>query len=133
MVASKTQRRTELKERLREAGLRATGPRLEVLAALEAQQGAVTHGDLADRLADQGIDRATVYRNLTDLTEAGILRRTDLGDHVWRFELIAGEGAHEAALHPHFICGECGTVSCMPDVEVVAPRSAQRHEQCVNQ
>ncbi len=126
MVASKTQRRTELKERLREAGLRATGPRLEVLAALEAQQGAVTHGDLADRLADQGIDRATVYRNLTDLTEAGILRRTDLGDHVWRFELIAGEGAHEAALHPHFICGECGTVSCMPDVEVVAPRSAQR-------
>ena len=60
------------------------------------------------------MDRTTVYRNLVDLTEAGLVQRTDLGDHVWRFELKRGEGA--SIRHPHFTCTDCGTVSCLPEV-----------------
>ncbi len=126
MPASKSKRRVELQDRLRAAGLRATGPRLAVLASLEDGKGAVTHAEVADRLADEGLDRATVYRNLIDLTDAGLLRRSDLGDHVWRFELVGAQGGHADELHPHFICSECGTVSCMPEMELVAPRSAQK-------
>ena len=78
----------------------------------------VSHGEVADRLASQAWDRATIYRNLTDLAEVGLLRRTDVGDHVWRFEAIE----HEASAHPHFVCTECGTVECLPEIELTLRR-----------
>ena len=34
-----------------------------------------------------------------DLTEAGLLHRTDLGDHVWRFELCRETGARTHVVH----------------------------------
>jgi len=52
-----------------------------------------------------------------DLSEAGLVERRDLGDHVWRFEL-RGVGAVHAQQHPHLICIDCGAVSCLDDVEV---------------
>src|SRR5688572_31535064 len=83
-----------LREELHAAGLRATGPRLAVLRSLYAATGPVSHGDVAASLAGEGWDRATVYRNLMDLTEAGLLKRTDHGDHTWRFERRGKETAH---------------------------------------
>ena len=77
----------EVRKVIRDAGLRVTAPRVAVMLRVEQTQGPVTHADIADALSPQGWDRATIYRNLTDLTEAGLLRRTDMGDHVWRFEL----------------------------------------------
>jgi Fur family ferric uptake transcriptional regulator len=81
-----------------------------------AAQGPLTHADVCERLADAGFDRATVYRNLADLTDAGLLRRSDLGDHLWRFELkTEGEhAAHPDEVHTHFVCTECGAVACLP-------------------
>jgi len=102
---------------LRDAGLRKTGPRLAVLEVLERAKSPLSHGDVAGELDDETLDQATVYRNLIALTEAGLVRRTDLGDHVWRFELVRAYTAHEMA-HPHFVCTDCGTVSCMPGVTV---------------
>ncbi len=75
----------------------------------------MSHGDVADRLASQQWDRATIYRNLIDLAEAGLLRRTDVGDHVWRFEALRDD--HDVA-HPHFVCTECGTIECLPEIEL---------------
>jgi Fur family ferric uptake transcriptional regulator len=114
-----------LREELRAVGLRATNARLLVLDAMHAVRGPVSHGELATTLADRGLDRVTVYRNLVDLTDAGLLRRTDLGDHTWRFELAATD-AHDHATasdaHPHFLCDACGDVTCLPDeaVQIVA-------------
>jgi Fur family ferric uptake transcriptional regulator len=59
----------------------------------------------------------TLYRNLIDLAEAGIVRRTDHGDHVWRYELKTSEDGHDTT-HPHFVCTDCGEVACLPDVAV---------------
>lgn len=118
-----------LKADLHAAGLRATGPRLAVLKSLYAATGPVSHGDVAASLAPEGWDRATVYRNLIDLTEAGLLRRTDHGDHTWRFELRTRETAHLIEdPHPHFMCDTCGDVSCLPDeaVQVVAARGTPK-------
>jgi Fur family ferric uptake transcriptional regulator len=106
-----------LADTLRAAGLRRTGPRVAVLARLSAAEGPMTHGALADELHHLGFDRATIYRNLMDLTEAGLVSRSDLGDHVWRFEL-KGAGARHAKVHPHLVCTECSQVSCLTDVEV---------------
>lgn len=102
---------------LRDAGLRITAPRVAVLEHLLDQSAPVSHADLCRSLEKDGFDRATLYRNLIDLTDRGIVTRTDLGDHVWRFELKRREGSHVAA-HPHFVCSDCGTVSCLPDVTV---------------
>lgn len=103
---------------LRDAGLRVTGSRVAVVEHLFAQQAPVSHADLCRALEGAGFDRATLYRNLTDLTQVGLVTRTDLGDHVWRFEVRRRhEGSHDAT-HPHFVCSDCGAVSCLPDVAV---------------
>jgi Fur family ferric uptake transcriptional regulator len=111
----KTAARREIQKVLRAAGLRATQPRVAVLRELMAARSPLSHGDVADTLSGDGFDRATVYRNLMDLTEAGLARRSDIGDHVWRFELMTPESDHQEETHPHFICGECGAVSCLPE------------------
>jgi Fur family ferric uptake transcriptional regulator len=111
---------------LRNAGLRRTGPRVAVLARLSAAEGPMTHGALADELSHLGFDRATIYRNLIDLTEAELVSRSDHGDHVWRFEL-KGAAARHRRVHPHLVCTACGEVSCLNDVEVkITSRGALR-------
>ena len=109
--------------RLRETGLRCTAARLAVLAHLMEATGPKTHAEVSDALTDRGFDRATIYRNLTELTEATIVSRVELGDHVWRFELRrAGTPGQD---HPHFLCTTCGEVSCLDDVNVaITPKSA---------
>ncbi|HEX8824715.1 MAG TPA: Fur family transcriptional regulator [Archangium sp.] len=104
---------SEYQERLRAAGLRSTAPRVAVLRELESATAPLSHADLVEALDDQGYDRVTIYRNLTDLTEAGLVIRADLGDHVWRFELKREEKAHQGT-HPHFTCTDCGSVACLP-------------------
>ncbi|MBA3821656.1 MAG: transcriptional repressor [Deltaproteobacteria bacterium] len=120
----------ELRSAVRESGLRATPSRLAVLELVRASDSPMSHGEVADRLTAQPWDRATIYRNLTDLVEVGLLRRTDVGDHVWRFEAV--RDGHDAA-HPHFVCTECGTVECMPDIELAirrakAPRAVKQRQ-----
>jgi Fur family ferric uptake transcriptional regulator len=107
-----------LRNEIRGRGLRATPSRVTVLALLRDSDTPLSHGDVADKLHDHASDRATVYRNLIDLAEAGLLRRIDLGDHVWRFEAISAAGAGDQ--HPHFVCTECGVVECLPDLELSA-------------
>jgi Fur family transcriptional regulator, ferric uptake regulator len=106
----------QLKNTIRGVGLRSTAPRVAVLKRLMGASTPVSHGELVDTLAEEGMDRTTVYRNLVDLTEAGLVQRTDLGDHVWRFELKRGTG--ESVRHPHFTCTDCGSVACLPEVTV---------------
>jgi Fur family ferric uptake transcriptional regulator len=103
----------ELKSTIRKAGLRSTAPRVAVLRRLVQASTPVSHGELVEELADEGMDRTTVYRNLVDLTDAGLVQRTDLGDHVWRFEL---KRALDEPRHPHFTCTDCGVVACLPEV-----------------
>jgi Fur family ferric uptake transcriptional regulator len=101
---------------LRAHGLRRTDPRVAVLGFLHGHPKPISHAELTDALAPLGLDRVTVYRNLVDLAEAGILVRSDLGDHVWRFELTGGHA--EEASHPHFVCTDCGGITCLPDASV---------------
>ena len=66
---------------LRAHGLRRTDPRVAVLGFLHGQPKPISHAELTDALAPRGLDRVTVYRNLVDLAEAGILVRSDLHGH----------------------------------------------------
>lgn len=106
----------EIRHLLRAAGLRGTPARIAVMRELRSAVAPMTHSELADRLVPLGFDKATVFRNLTDLSEAELIGRTELGDHVWRFEILDPNDP-QAGKHPHFVCVECGSVSCLGDME----------------
>ena len=102
----------ELRALLRRQGLRATSPRLDVLAILHDERSPMTHEALMERLPGS-FDRASVWRILAQLGEKGLLRRMDLGDRIWRYELYDACRA-VAPDHAHFLCEGCGDVQCLP-------------------
>lgn len=106
----------EIRELLKEAGLRSTSARLAVLQRLRQADRPMTHAELSEQMVPIGFDKATVFRNLTDLTEANLVSRTELGDRVWRFE-IRDPHDETGGKHPHFVCLDCGQVNCMSDIE----------------
>jgi Fur family ferric uptake transcriptional regulator len=111
----------DLRTLIRSRKLRATPSRIAVLGLLIERAHPLSHADVSEQLSVHGWDPATLYRNLTDLVDVGLARRTDVGDHVWRFEIVGDD--HDAAAHPHFICTECGTVECLPIMQFVLPRA----------
>ena len=119
---------------LRAAGLRSTTPRIAVLEYFHTHGGQNSHAELFVALEGRGFDRATIYRILIDLADSKILTRTDLGDHVWRFELRKGVGGVEHNDdHPHFVCIDCGEVSCLPSLSfkiegrLIVPKSVRKN------
>ena len=118
--------REQFREQVRSAGLRATKSRIAVLCLLADRAVPMSHAEVTDALSSQDWDRATLYRNLTDLTDAGLLRRFDLGDRVWRFELATTAHDAESTEHPHFLCTSCGDVQCLPTLQLPAGRNLPR-------
>ncbi|MCU0687257.1 MAG: transcriptional repressor [Polyangiaceae bacterium] len=100
---------------------------MTILRELATLRVPASHPELTERLAGAGLDRATIYRNLLSLTEAGLLVKVQLGDNVWRFELPSLKSAKHGA-HPHFVCNDCGDVACLPETAV-----ALRGEAILNQ
>jgi Fur family ferric uptake transcriptional regulator len=92
------------RERLKQADLRITAPRLAVLEAL-AEGGA--HAD-AETLAKAARSRLgtlstqAVYDNLHTLVQIGMVRRIEPAGHPARYELRVGDNHH------HIICRQCG-------------------------
>lgn len=109
----------EARKMLKDAGLRSTPARISVINALKRSTKPQTHAELSDQLVPMGFDKATVFRNLTDLSEAELVLRTELGDHVWRFELR--DPTHDRSSHPHFVCVDCGSVSCIVEMALPSP------------
>lgn len=108
---------SEVRTTIRAAGMRSTAPRVSVLERLRRARAPLSHAEITAQLLPLGFDRATIYRNLVDLADAGLVSRVDLGDHVWRYEVRAAPPAGEGD-HPHFVCNDCGTVACLPAVSV---------------
>lgn len=115
-------REAQLRAQLAGRGLRVTPQRLSVLRALGEQPRALSHGELTGQIDPAQMDRATVYRNLMTLAEAGLVLRTQLGDGVWRYELLPEEGPGHGA-HPHLVCTDCGQVRCLPASAVRVERA----------
>jgi Fur family transcriptional regulator, ferric uptake regulator len=132
MAAPSHRRRAEreagIRVDLRAAGLRVTTARIAVLELLRQASGPLSHAELVEQLEGRAGDPATVFRNLGALSDAGLAVRADLGDHVWRFEsrsASAREPASEGHEHPHFLCRACGSVECIPELEI-RPRRGQQ-------
>lgn len=116
MSTTKTYTIDEIRSLIRDTGLRCTSSRTTVLQRLIEAPAPLSHAELAEELVPQGLDQTTIYRNLTDLTENELVNRLDLGDHIWRFE-FQGDDDHDDE-HPHFMCTDCGEISCLATVEL---------------
>jgi Fur family ferric uptake transcriptional regulator len=115
---SKNSRREEHRIVLRTKGLRATPARVAILAAIEDSTVPITHQELTTQLDTLGLDKSTIFRGLQDLTEANLLRRLELGDHVWRYEIAGVNPEHDSQPHPHLLCVDCGNIRCLNESEV---------------
>lgn len=114
---------------LKEAGLRSTAARVAVLQQLAALGKPASHADVVNLLVNFGFDQSTIFRSLTELADAGLVSRLDLGDQVRRFELRTASG-DDSLEHPHFMCVDCGTVSCLDAFTFsLTPSRGPRREQ----
>lgn len=99
-------------ERLRTAGMRVTAPRMAVLMAVSESGGhldADTLRERAQRITGRLSLQAT-YNVLRALTDAGLIRSTQIAGHPTRYETERHDNHH------HFVCRACGSIR---DVECV--------------
>ncbi len=89
---------------LRPAGSKRSSKREFILNVFLRQEGHLSADDLVDliRREDHRISRATVYRALQWMVEAGIARKVDFGEGRFRFE-----HSYRHPRHFHLICKTC--------------------------
>jgi Fur family transcriptional regulator, stress-responsive regulator len=98
-------------DQLRAAGMRVTSTRLAILDVVRMAQH--PGADEIARLVRERVGHVTlqaVYEALGAFTEAGLLRKIDLGSGPARYEGRVGDNHH------HLACRRCGTVA---DVDCV--------------
>ncbi len=104
---------TELKQVVRDAGFRATKPRLAFLATLAASEVPLPVSDIAERLGKKA-DLVTVYRIAESFEKAGIISRVEL-----RAGKVCYEFTEPGHHHHHIVCTDCGAVedvdACISD------------------
>ena len=103
---------------LREAGLKATLPRVKILEIMEADENRhLSAEEIYKILVEAGSDvgLATVYRVLTQFESAGLVTRHHFESGTSVFELNQGEH------HDHILCVKCGRVAEFVD-EVIEQR-----------
>src|SRR6201995_1270702 len=98
-----------IKRSLAGSGLRSTPQRYAVMAFLMEQCGHPTAVEIFEGVnrLDPRSSRATIYNNLRDLVQAGLVREVAVEGRAARFDAKGDR-------HHHFICDRCGSVE---DVE----------------
>jgi Fur family transcriptional regulator, ferric uptake regulator len=95
---------TAFVESRRPAGSKRSGKRDFIVNVFLRQEGHLTADNLVAliRREDQRISRATIYRTLQWMVEAGIARKVDFGEGRFRFE-----HSYRHPRHFHLICKTC--------------------------
>jgi Fe2+ or Zn2+ uptake regulation protein len=94
---------------LRTHGFRVTAGRIKLLEALARTGTPLSIQALHAKIRGTQ-DQATLYRTLTDLAAAGIVRRVDLNTGTAHFEYTPGNEHHH-----HVVCTGCGTIEDIDD------------------
>jgi Fur family transcriptional regulator, peroxide stress response regulator len=101
---------------LESGGLRCTPQRYAVMAFLLESNRHPTAAEIfeAVNLLDPRSSKATVYNNLRDLVQAGLVREVAVEGRAARFDA-------KGTRHHHFICDRCGSVEDLEWYEVPKP------------
>jgi Fe2+ or Zn2+ uptake regulation protein len=95
---------------LEDRGYRVTQPRREIIDMLGEKQEGFSAREICTDLP--GVGRATVYRSIKLLLEAGVICKLILPNGEQKYSLARGEHHH------HTICVMCGTVGEFRDSTV---------------
>jgi Fur family ferric uptake transcriptional regulator len=111
----------------KQAGLKATLPRMRILQLLEnSQQRHLSAEDVYKALLDSGEDEglalATIYRVLTQFENAGLVTRLHFEGGTSVFEL--NQGTH----HDHLVCIKCGKIEEFFDAAIEKRQQAIAHK-----
>ena len=87
---------------LEDQGYRSTAPRRAIIRILEGKQEGFTAEEIGKELPEVG--RATIFRTVKLLLEAGVICRLNLLDGAPRYSLSRVEHHH------HTVCVRCGNV-----------------------
>ncbi|HWZ48796.1 MAG TPA: transcriptional repressor [Herbaspirillum sp.] len=110
---------------LRDASVRVTAARTNVLSTLLTTRAALSHQDIQDTFTE--MDRVTLYRALDCLTEAGLAHKIAIDDRIFRYSAGAEHHEHPDGSghqhrkqqaqhqHGHFKCTHCARVFCLDD------------------
>src|SRR5690349_16244200 len=80
---------------LRHSG-RATAGRIGILATLLAEEKAITHREIEQRLPQSlQLDRVTLYRTLEWLVENGLIHKITSDDRIWRYHANPEPHSHQ--------------------------------------
>ena len=83
-----------------------------MLRVLSDAKTPLSHTEVLGQLGETDWDPATIYRNLIKLREAGVAKVVSRVEGIDRYALAgSGDDAHQ---HPHFLCEDCGLVTCLP-------------------
>ena len=114
-----------VEEHLRKQGFRWTAQRRLIVEAAFGTHEHFSAEELLDmcRERDASVSRATVYRTLSVLEEAGFVEGLDTGDGSRKFEHVLGHDHHD-----HMICTECGKIIEFYDEELEQRQEAVAKE-----
>ena len=95
-----------LVSRSKEKGLKLTPQRMVIFRILSECNQHVTVDQVYQRASVEYpmLSPATVYRNMEQMVESGLLKHLDLGGTSMRYDTNLEE-------HHHFVCTKCGVVS----------------------
>ena len=95
---------TEFVDKHRPAGGRRSGKRDLIVTLFLMQEGHLSADQLVELIHqhDKQISRATIYRTLQWMVDAGIARKVDFGEGRFRFE-----HSYRQPRHFHLICKNC--------------------------
>ena len=107
-----------IKRSLDAGGLRCTPQRYAVMAFLMEHNRHPTAVEIFEAVnrVDPRSSKATIYNNLRDLVQAGLVREVAVEGRAARFDA-------KGMRHHHFICDRCGIVEDMEWYDVPRPAS----------
>ncbi|MGO8692773.1 MAG: Fur family transcriptional regulator [Rectinemataceae bacterium] len=111
---------------LEAAGLRPTEVRQRVLSALLTAGRSLSHRELAELLG--GLDRVTIFRSLKLLKRSALVHGVQGIDGTLRYIVNPAERKGCPGGHPHFLCLECGEMTCLLDQELQRVRVSEGAE-----
>ena len=106
----------QIRQCLEGSGLRCTPQRYALMAFLMDCHGHPTAAEIFETVnrLDPRSSRATIYNNLRDLVQAGLVREVAVEGRAARFDA-------KRTQHHHFICDRCGNVEDVEWYEVPKP------------
>src|SRR5450755_1270074 len=108
-----------IRRSLEGSGLRCTPQRYAVMAFLMEHTSHPTAAEIFEAVnrVDPRSSKATIYNNLRDLVQAGLVREVAVEGRAARFDV-------KGVRHHHFICDRCGNVEDLDWYDVPRPVAA---------